>query len=121
MLRGDRGSSDNSYSEVDMSLSEEQRKSFELQSAGKYILEFFPAEYITLSQELATGLHPKLEIILAPLGPDAIDMRLAYIAAYCEVILDGDYSLNDRIKLCGNLYRLLVTKRERPGGIILSS
>ena len=102
-------------------LTEEQRKSFEVQSAGKYTLEFFPAEYIALSQELATGLHPRLEIILAPFGPDAIDMRLAHIAAYCEVALEGDYTLNDRIKLCRNLYIILVGMREKPGGIILSA
>lgn len=102
-------------------LTEEQKKDFKFQTNGKYILEFFPNEYIELQSELNNGLHPKLIAILAPLGPDAIDMRLAHIASYCGVMLDGEYDLKARMHLCTILTKKLVEKREVPPGTIISA
>lgn len=77
------------------------------------IHEYFPQEYIDLDKELSSGYHPKLEFI-AGYPADEIDIKLAQIAAYCEVALEDDYTLNDRIKLCGILATKLKEKREYP-------
>lgn len=76
--------------------------------------EIFPAEYIALNVELLTGCHPTLERILQQHGPNDIDMKLAQIAAYCSVELDGVYSLEERIKLCDLLLKRLIPMREEP-------
>lgn len=91
-------------------------------SNGKYHFEMFPEGYIALNKELATNLHPKLYELLAnnPAGDD-VDVRLAQIAAYCEVMLDATYTLAERDKLCFILAGRLEAKREAPAGIILSS
>lgn len=80
-------------------------------SNGKFVFEIFPPEYIALDKELKTGLHPKLDF-LSQFGMDDIDMKIAQIASYCEVMMDGDYSLADRVKLCGILVEKLKDKRE---------
>lgn len=80
---------------------------------GKYVFELFPKEYIDLDKELQSGYHPKLAFING-YGMDEMDIKLAQIAAYCEVMLDGDYKLEDRIQLCGILKEKLVLKREYP-------
>jgi len=74
----------------------------------------FPLEYQELQKELSTGLHPRLYPILAQHGADDLDMKLAQIAAYCEVALDGVYTLDERRKLCDILRERLVLLRERP-------
>lgn len=92
----------------------------EVTSNGKIVFELFPREYIQLNQELYTQYHPKLQRILEQFGPDEVDIKLAQIAAYCEVMLDGDYRLDDRIGLCKILYEKLVLLREDQGiGLIL--
>lgn len=81
-------------------------------SNGKFIFEIFPDEYIALNREIATQNHPKLQAIIAQIGVDDLDMKLAQTAAYCEVMLDDVYSLHDRIKLCKILTEKLVLLRE---------
>lgn len=83
------------------------------------IHEIFPDSYIELNKELMTGLHPKLEQIIAGCGIDEIDLKLSHIAAYCEVMLDDVYSLQDRMKLCDVLREKLILKRENPNGILI--
>lgn len=84
------------------------------------IHELFPTEYVELQKELMTGFHPKLESILAAHAVDDIDMKLAQIASYCGIVLDGTYTLEDRIKLCRILRERLILLRENPNkGIIL--
>lgn len=104
-----------------MDMTDKEKRNFQMDGNKKYILEFFPEEYILLQNELNSGLHPKLEPILAMTGPEDIDMKLAHTAAYCGVVLKGDYTLEDRIGLCKLLYEKLQDKRERPPAIILSS
>ena len=86
---------------------------------GKIILEFFPEEYIALQRELATGLHPVLETRLSRISVEEIDFKLAAIAQYCDIVLDGEYSLEDRMKLCALLTKKLIDKRVRPTGLII--
>ena len=86
------------------------------------IIEEFPPEWINLNQELCSGLHPKLEPILAACAVDDTDLKLAHIASYCEVMLDGVYTLEERCRLCEILRQKLILKRENPNqGIILLS
>lgn len=85
----------------------------------RMVYEFFPDEWIQLNAELCSGLHPKLEQILSRINVEDIDMKLAHIASYCEVILDGDYTLEERSKLCEILRKKLIEKRERPDKIII--
>lgn len=78
-------------------------------------IQMWPDEVIRLNEELATGLHPKLEAIFTGLPPE-IDFaeRLGHIAAYCDLILDGMYSPDDIAGICGTLVKRLEAKRERP-------
>lgn len=93
----------------------------EVFSNGKYTFEFFPEGFITLAQEIATGLHPKLEKLLANHPMEDVDVKLAEIAAYCSVALDATYTLAERDKLCYILTGRLEVLRELPNpGIILS-
>lgn len=54
-------------------------------------LELFPEGLIALNKELATGLHPKLETLLANHPAGEWEIKLSEIAAYCQVALDGVY------------------------------
>ena len=83
-------------------------------SNWKYTIQFFPEGYIALNKELATGLHPKLEKLLANHLADEVDIKLAEIATYCSVALDGVYTLAERDKLCFILAGRLEVLREIP-------
>jgi hypothetical protein len=90
-------------------------------STGKITFEMFPEGYIALNKELATGLHTKLYALLAnnPRADD-VDVRLAEIASYCSVLLDGTYTIAERDKLCYILTgRLEVLRDIAPPTVIL--
>jgi hypothetical protein len=88
---------------------------------GKVQVEMLPEGYIRLNQELATGLHPKLEKLLANHPIDEVDIKLAEICMYCKVILDGTYTLAERDKLCYILAgRLEVLRELAPPEILLN-
>ena len=91
---------------------ETKKKEFKLESNGKYQLEYFPLEYVLLDRELYTQNHPKIQAILAGYPVDEVDIKLAQIAAYCEVMLDGDYTLEARIQLARILTEKLMLLRE---------
>lgn len=95
------------------------KDNFELTSNGKYTLEMFPQEYIDLNREIATGNHPKLHAILASCSAEDIDLKLAHIASYCQVVMDGDYTLESRMKLCKILKDKLILLREPENVIIV--
>lgn len=78
------------------------------------IIEFFPEGYIALNKELATGLHPALEKRLSAYPADEIDLKLAAIAHYCSILLDGTYTIEAREKLCFILAGRLEVLREIP-------
>ena len=80
----------------------------------RQILEFFPHEYLVLQKEVFSEYHPRLHSILQQINAEDLDMKLAHIASYCEVVLDGSYTLEDRIKLCVILTEKLMLKREVP-------
>lgn len=79
----------------------------------------FPQPYIELQRELATGLHVELEQILAGVAADELDMKLSHIAAYCGIILNDVYTLEDRIRLCELLLPKLIERRKGATGILV--
>lgn len=91
---------------------------FRVQGNGKMVFEIFPPEYLALDAELRTEYHPKIAFI-AGYPADEIDIKIAHVAAYCEVILDDCYTIQDRVKLCGILVEKLKEKREDPKAQII--
>ncbi len=63
------------------------------------IHEYFPEGIIALQKELATGLHPQLEKLLANHPVNEWEIKLAEIAAYCGVLLNDTYHPEDLNKL----------------------
>jgi hypothetical protein len=86
----------------------------ETYSNGKIKFEFFPPGHIALSKELSTGLHPKLEKLLANHPVTETEIKIAEIAGYCGVVLDGTYTIEERDKLCFILAGRLEVLREMP-------
>ena len=86
---------------------------------GKIIFEYFPQEYIDLNIEIITQPHPKLQAILGQHAADEIDVKLAQIAAYCEVMMDDYYTFEDRMRLCVILKDRLILLRENPDNTII--
>ena len=101
------------------SLPQTEYGSRETFSNGKVIFEFFPEGFIVLQKEIATGLHPKLEKLLANHPADETDIKLAEIAAYCSVALDATYTLAERDRLCYILAGRLEVLRELPAPQII--
>jgi len=79
-------------------------------------MDFYPEEVIALNRELANGLHEPLRKILHDLPTDtSFAERIGHIAAYCDLILDGEYMPEDIAKICGELQkRLEKNKRIMP-------
>lgn len=71
-------------------------------------LEFFPESYIALNLEVSN--HPELCELLSKHPPQETEIRIAEIAAYCEVVLDGYYTPEDLDRLCDILVRRLQNK-----------
>lgn len=71
--------------------------------------EMFPPEVLALQEEILE--HPPLIQLLQQLETTEWTMRLACIAAYCEIILDGTYSETDIRILCDTLTQRLKEKR----------
>lgn len=103
-----------SLSAIMDSLPQTQYGKQESWTTGKVRFEFFPEGYIALSKELATGLHPRLEILLANHPVDEVDIRLMEICTYCSIVVDGTYDLAERDKLCFILAGRLEAMRELP-------
>lgn len=82
-------------------------------------LEYFSPQRLALQREIAQTGHENLWPLLANHPPSEFEMRLAEIAAYCEVILDGVYSQEEIDKLCEILTRKLYEKRT--GVIVINS
>ena len=72
--------------------------------------EMFPPEVLALQEEITR--HPALIAQLATCNSTAIEDRLAEVAAFCGVILDGTYDDADLVKLCGTLTNKLKEANE---------
>lgn len=81
---------------------------------GKMIVNMFPQSYIDLQRELSN--HPRLCELLCNHPPQEFELRIAEIATYCDVVLDGQYTPDDMDGLCDLLTKKL---RQKTSGIIL--
>ena len=77
-------------------------------------LVMFPDELQELNEELLH--HPELQELLQQQPGTEFEVRLATIAAYCEVILDDLYSPEDLLKIAKLCKNKLYQKRNK--GII---
>lgn len=82
----------------------------QVKTAGGVTLEYFPDELIELRIEIDN--HPELLAILAGQADKDVYVHIAEIAAYCKVLLNGDYTRDDIIEVCGKLVDHLKKKRE---------
>lgn len=72
-------------------------------------LNFFPDPFIQLNMEILN--HPILGEMLSGHPAHEWEIRLAQIAQYCEVVLDGCYMPEDIENICTILVKRLVAKR----------
>lgn len=60
-------------------------------------LEYFPEEFIALNREILN--HPKLQQLLEKHPTNEFEIRLAEVAAYCLIEVDGEFFPEDLQKL----------------------
>ncbi len=70
-------------------------------TAGKFTLEWFPPELQILREEIT--FHPTLLQKLNDQTDKDVYISIAEIAAHAGVVLDGAYTRDDIINLCGIL------------------
>lgn len=71
--------------------------------------EYFPPELIALREEIEN--HPDLLVILSVQASSDIYVHIAEIAAYCQIALNGTFSREEIIKICGLCVNELRAKR----------
>lgn len=80
--------------------------------------EFFPEEYFQLSKEISR--HPELVERINNHPANEFEIRLAEVASYLGIILDGDYMPEDLVRLAKIMTVKLADKRVAPSVIILN-
>ncbi len=84
-------------------------------------INIWPDELIALNQEVLH--HPILMQLLGNHerkdGINEWETKLAEIAMYCEVILDGTYNEEELIKLCDILRTKLIERRQDSRGLLI--
>lgn len=81
-------------------------------------LNIFPGEIIELQREILHH-HPELQERLANHPAAEWEIKLAEIAVYCEVILDGTYMPEEIQRLAGILNRKLIERRKDNRGLLI--
>jgi len=76
---------------------------------SKLQYEMFPEELVQLRVEI--DHHPALLQILHDQQDKDTYMQLVEIFAYCEMIVEGTYTRDDIIELCGIALKKLIQKR----------
>lgn len=84
-----------------------------------HTLNIFPQPFIDLQRELPH--HPILQSMLAQLPAAEWELRLAQIAQYCSIVLDGSYLPEDIEKICSILVKRLVELRVDNRGVLVLS
>lgn len=74
---------------------------------GMKRIEMFPDEFFEIQKELRH--HPELMARLTQQTDKDIYIQMNEVAAYCNVVLDGDYDLTDMTELC----RLCIERLQR--------
>lgn len=81
------------------------------------IIQQFPESFIALNRELQ--YHPTLVEFLQKHPANEFELRMAEIAAYCSVALDGQYTPGDMDGLAKILLKRLQERREGRVGITI--
>lgn len=80
----------------------------------------WPEEIIALNKELATGLHPKLEVILNEYPGEDWATKFGKIAAYCDMAMDGMYEVSQLCEVVEQeMLPRLRNRRENPNKTII--
>ena len=79
-------------------------------------LEYFTEERLELQKELMN--HPEVCALISKHPPQEFELRLAEIACYCGVALDGAYSQAELDKLCEILRNRLYIMRVQSIGML---
>lgn len=74
-------------------------------------LDKFPIELRELAHELYAEAHPTLHKILKEHNCTDVDSALPHIATHCEVLVEGKYTVGDRLNLIKRLLPILESKR----------
>lgn len=69
------------------------------------LIEMFPQEWLDLAREVQYHSNIRFN------SGDDFEIKLAKIAAYCEVILDGEYTQDDIKMICRKLTEKLYSSR----------
>lgn len=77
--------------------------------------ELYEQELQDLNREVM--FHPDLQKILQGQEEKDLYVQIADIAAFCEIVLEGDYTKEDILKLCVVLTKHLYSRRT---GIMIS-
>jgi hypothetical protein len=71
--------------------------------------DYFPEELIALRREIQE--HPPLLKILAEQEDKDVYIQILEIAAYCKILVSGEYTRDDMLNLCEMLTKKLVSMR----------
>ena len=72
--------------------------------------EMFPPVIIELQAEIQ--MHPELLTVMLQLPKDSpIELKMAEVATYCDMVLDGIYSEDDILYLAGVMINKMRGKR----------
>lgn len=72
----------------------------------------FPIEFQELQLELMNGHHNTLISQMNELGLRDMSDGLVHMATYCEILVEGTYTYEDKMKLCRRVAEALKGKRE---------
>lgn len=72
--------------------------------------DYFPQELIDLRLEIQK--HPALLIILADQADKDVYIQILEIAAYCKILVMGEYTRDDMLGLCEKLTQKLRSMRK---------
>jgi hypothetical protein len=71
--------------------------------------DYFPEELIALRREIQE--HPPLLKILAKQEDKDVYIQILEIAAYCKILVAGEYTRDDMLNLCEMLTKKLMSMR----------
>lgn len=87
---------------------------------GRMIVEMFPEGFIALDRELQSGYHSSLLPILQSTPINEIDEKIAKIAVYCGIVLNGIYTIQERSIICSTLAGRLELLRDAVKMVIVN-
>ena len=87
----------------------EQAKYGEALNLKNPAYDYFPEELIALHREIQN--HPPLLKLLAEQEDKDVYIQILEIAAYCKILVAGEYTRDDMLNLCEMLTKKLMSMR----------